>query len=90
MAKGIKILVIEDDPFLNKVYMNKLSQEGFVVSTAMDGLSGLEKAREQKPSLVVLDVILPKMNGFEVLEELKKDPAVKHIPVIIISNLGQV
>lgn len=89
MPKVVKILVIEDDQFLNKVYMNKLGQEGYVVLTAVDGLTGLEKARQEKPGLIVLDIILPKMNGFEVLQELKQDPTVKDIPVIIISNLGQ-
>lgn len=84
-----KILVIEDDRFLRKVYLTKLAQENFDAVSAIDGEEGLNKWKTEKPDLVLLDLILPKMNGFQVLEEAKNDPSIKDIPVIILSNLGQ-
>lgn len=84
-----KILIIEDDRFLVNVYKAKLSKEGFAMDIAMNGIDGLEKAKTVNPDLILLDLILPKMNGFEVLEELKKDRTTKNIPVLIMSNLGQ-
>ena len=84
-----KILVIEDDQFLLKVYKNKLEEEGFEVALAVDGIEGFSKAKENKPELILLDLILPKKTGFEVLEDLKNDEATKGIPVMILSNLGQ-
>lgn len=89
MSKHIKILIIDDDPFLNKVYIKKFAQEGFIVLTAMDGVSGFKKIREHHPSLVVMDVVLPAMSGYEILREMKKDPAIKDVPVLIVSNLSQ-
>jgi len=85
MAK--KVLVIEDDAFLSSLVCEKLAQSGFIVDTTMSGKEGIEKAH-QGVDLVLLDVMLPDMGGFEILETLKKDPATKDIPVIILSNLG--
>jgi len=86
---GKKILVIEDDRFLRELIARKLSDEGFVVVEAMDGEKGIKKVKEENPDLVLLDLILPGIDGFEVLSRMKKDESLKSIPVIILSNLGQ-
>lgn len=86
---GKKILLIEDDLFLSNMYKTKLELEGFNVIVARDGESGYRQAEETKPDLILLDIILPKKDGFEVLRELKENAAVKEIPVILLSNLGQ-
>lgn len=83
-----KILVVEDDPMISSIYEAKLKADGFEVAIAVDGGKGLELARQDKPDLVMLDVILPGLDGFSVLEEIKKDKATKHIPVIMLTNLG--
>lgn len=83
------ILVIEDDKFLRGLIVEKLTAEGFGVSQALDGEEGLKKTKEEKPDLVLLDLILPGINGFEVLEKIKEDEEAQRIPVIILSNLGQ-
>ncbi len=84
-----KILVVEDDKFLVNVLLSKLQKEGFEVVHAFDGEEALAKVREKKPDLILLDLILPVKDGFDVLKELKEDGATKNIPVIILSNLGQ-
>ena len=84
-----KILVIEDDKFLRKVYESKLPKEGFVVISANDGEEGLAMIKQELPSLVVLDLVMPKMTGFELLEKLSIDPQISRIPVVVASNLGQ-
>ncbi len=84
-----KILVIEDDIFLGDVLMQKLKAAGYEASLARDGVSGLKQLREGKPDLVLLDIILPQMNGYEVLEAKLKDPSISSIPVIVVSNSGQ-
>lgn len=85
--KTKKILIIEDELNLLKAIEKKLKLEGYEVFASLDGEDGLKKIREEKPDLVLLDIILPKKNGFEVLENLKKTG--NKIPVIIISNSGQ-
>jgi len=87
MAK--KILVIEDDKFLRELITRKLSDDGFVTVEARDGEEGIKKVKEEKPDLVLLDLILPSIDGFEVLSQIKKDENLKSIPIIILSNLGQ-
>jgi len=84
-----KILIIEDDRFLRELMVRKLKMENFEVVEAEDGAEGLKKIKEEKPDLVLLDLILPEMDGFEVLEQKRKDEEIKNIPVIILSNLGQ-
>lgn len=85
-----KILIIEDDQFLKRIYDIKLKKEGFEVKLASDGDEGIEKLKEGwKPELILLDLIMPKKNGFEVLEEIKMDNGLADIPVVILSNLGQ-
>ena len=84
-----KILIIEDDKFLRTLIVRKLIEEGFETAEADDGEEGLKKVRTEKPDLILLDLILPGMDGFEVLAEIKKDPITTLVPIIILSNLGQ-
>ena len=84
-----KILLVEDDLFLIRAYQIKLENEGFELIIAKDALEGMEKVRNVHPDLVLLDVMLPHGSGFEILEAVKKDEMLRHIPVIILSNLGQ-
>lgn len=84
-----KILIIEDEEILIDVLQKRIKQEGYDVFLARDGEEGIEKIKEVKPDLILLDIIMPKKNGFEVLEEMKKDQNIANIPVIIISNSGQ-
>jgi CheY-like chemotaxis protein len=88
-AKPRRILLVEDDRFLRKAAEATLRQNGFQVLTATDGEEGLRLAQAEIPDLILLDLIMPKMQGFEVLRILKQDRATARIPVIILSNLGQ-
>ena len=87
MAKTI--LIIEDDKFLRDLITKKLIKEGFNISEAIDGEEGLRKIKEKKPDLVLLDLILPGIDGFDILSKMKSDPESSSIPVVILSNLGQ-
>ena len=84
-----KVLIIEDDEQVARVYTIKLKQEGIETIGAVDGEAGLEKIVSEKPDLVLLDLMLPKKDGFWVLGEMAKAPALKKISVIVLSNLGQ-
>ncbi len=81
------ILIIEDEPILQKTLSESLRQEGYEIKSALDGEEGIKMARESNPDLILLDLILPKIDGFEVLEELKKDENTKAIPVIVLTNM---
>ncbi len=83
------ILFIEDDEFLRGVINKKLSAEGFNMISAIDGEEGIKKVKEEKLDLVLLDLILPNIDGFTVLEKMKEDAKTSKIPVLILSNLGQ-
>lgn len=83
-----KILSIEDDAFLSSLISDKLIENGFTVITANLGGVGIQEARTKKPALILLDLMLPDMSGFDILTELKEDPDTKDIPVVILSNLG--
>jgi len=83
------ILIIEDDRFLRDLIVHKVTKEGFNVSVAVDGEEGIKKIKEEKPDLVLLDLILPSMDGFEVLSKIREDASLNSLPVIILSNLGQ-
>lgn len=87
--KKAKVLIVDDDAFLSGIYATKLELEGFEVASARDGEEGLKLAAKDKPDLILLDVLMPKLDGFEVLKRLKADDAVKDIPVIMLTNLGQ-
>lgn len=89
MADSKRILLVEDDEFLAELYATKLQLEGFEVELATDGEKGLQMAKTVEPDLILLDIILPKLDGFEVLTEIKKDPKAKSIPVILLTNLSQ-
>ena len=90
MAATYKIVLAEDDHILSKYLSSRLAQEpNFEVHTAMDGEEAENLTRQIHPNLLLLDIIMPKRNGFEVLESLKKDPTSADIPVIVLSNLGQ-
>lgn len=82
-----KILFIEDESDLQKTFNDLLAQEGYKMISALDGEIGLRLSRTEKPDLILLDLVLPKINGFEVLKRLKQDPETKEIPVIILTNL---
>lgn len=84
-----KVLIVDDDAFLSGIYATKLELEGFMVASARDGEEGLKLAPKEKPDLILLDVLMPKLDGFEVLKRLKADPETKDIPVIMLTNLGQ-
>lgn len=84
-----KILLIEDEELMISLLSKKLTGEGYDVSLARNGLEGMEKMKKLMPDLVLLDIVMPKMGGIEVLEEKAKDSSLKKIPVIIISNSGQ-
>jgi DNA-binding response OmpR family regulator len=82
-----KILFIEDEAFLQRALNEFLIQEGFDVLSALDGEIGLQTAKREMPDLILLDIILPKRNGFEVLDDLRANDEVKNIPVILLTNL---
>lgn len=91
MAEGTKVLIVEDDKFLSELISTKLTKEGFEIVLATDGESGLEQAINEKPEIILLDIMLPGMSGFEVLQSLKghADQGVANTPVLILSNFGQ-
>lgn len=87
MAK--KILLIEDEKLMIELLEKRLVQEGYNTVVAKNGAEGITKMRETKPDLVLLDIIMPRMGGFEVMEVMSKDEELKKIPIIVISNSGQ-
>jgi CheY-like chemotaxis protein len=84
-----RILVAEDDRFLRKAAEMALKRQGYTVLTAADGEEALRAAQSVLPDLILLDLIMPKLNGFDVLQALKKEAPTAKIPVIVLSNLGQ-
>ena len=82
-----KILFVEDESALQKTFGEILKQEGYKVISAMDGEEGLKLAKESNPDLILLDLVLPKMHGFDVLKALKEDPKTKDIPIIVLTVL---
>ncbi|MGB7292075.1 MAG: response regulator [Thermodesulfobacteriota bacterium] len=83
-----KILLVEDDELLIKAYRRKLEIAQYEVETAVDGVEGLEKAKQLKPDLILLDILMPRLNGIEVLKRIKADPELKAIPVIALTNVA--
>ncbi len=88
-SKLPKILIIEDDAFLRDLATNKLKREGFAVFGVSDSIKGFETLKKESIDLILLDIILPGIDGFEILRRVKTDENFKHIPVILLSNLGQ-
>ncbi len=84
-----KVFLIEDDPSLSKIYSARLTEKGYKVLLAAEGLEGLRRVKDEMPDLVLLDLILPGMSGFEILRQLKSDPGTKHIPVLVLTVLEQ-
>ncbi|MDD5567214.1 MAG: response regulator [Patescibacteria group bacterium] len=84
-----RILLIEDDSFLSGMYIAKLTIENFEVLLASDGQEGIELAKKSKPDLILLDLLLPKVDGYTVLKTIKKNRALATIPVILLTNLTQ-
>jgi DNA-binding response OmpR family regulator len=84
-----KVLIVEDDEFLRSLTAKRLEKDGYQVVVAVDGESSLGIASEQMPDLILLDLLLPGLNGFEVLDKLKSNDETKAVPVIVFSNLGQ-
>ncbi len=84
-----KILLIEDEELIIKLLNKKLTIAGYEVSLAMDGEQGLAKMKQNVPDLVLLDIVMPRMGGFEVMAQMRKDEKLAKVPVIIISNSGQ-
>lgn len=89
MASNKKILLVEDDPFLIDIYSKKLTASGFKVMIAEDGAKAIRFLKEQKPDMVILDIVLPEIEGWDVLKKLKQDKKYKDLKIIILSNLGQ-
>lgn len=83
-----KVLIVEDDPLMSRMYQKIFTFEGYEVEMASDGEEGFEKAKLVKPTLIMLDVMMPKMNGLQVLDKLKLDLDTKSIPVIMLTNLA--
>lgn len=86
---GIKVLLVEDDEFLRDICKRKLDLDGFNVFIATNGNEALKKIKDENPQVVLLDVVLPGMDGFEILEQLKNDPPKSKIAIIMLTNLGQ-
>jgi CheY-like chemotaxis protein len=84
-----KVLVVEDDSFLIKAYVAKLTNSGFELRTASDGEEALKVLQEFKPDVVLMDLVMPRKDGFSTLEDMQKDDTLKNIPVIVTSNLAQ-
>ncbi len=88
MAKQ-HIFLIEDDPFLSEIYATKIEEAGFTISVFDNPVLAIDKVKQEKVDLVLLDIVMPNMDGFEILSIIKSDPKTKGIPVIILSNLGE-
>jgi DNA-binding response OmpR family regulator len=84
-----KILFVEDDPLIVKIYTTRLQADGYQVFSADNGEAGLKIAEEQLPNLVVLDIMMPRMDGFGVLAKLRANESLKSVPVLVYSNLAQ-
>lgn len=84
-----RILVADDDPFIRRLVAFTLQKRGYTVLEANDGVAALELARQEKPDLAVLDILMPEMNGLEVTQTLAQDPTTAHIPILILSASAQ-
>ena len=84
-----RILLVEDDPFLIDIYTTKIKEFGFMIDIVQDGDDALRKIKEEPPDLVLLDIVLPTVNGWEILKEIRRSNHLKNLKVIILSNLGE-
>lgn len=87
MAK--KVLIIEDDHFLSSLMKARLEKEGFTALQAFDGEEAFSLLKQNRPDLIVMDLIMPKVSGFELLENISVDPQISKVPIMVLSNLGQ-
>lgn len=87
-TKKRKICVIDDEPYISEIYATKFNRAGYDVVTAKDGEEGLELIKQEKPDMILLDIMMPKKDGIAVLKDLEKDEELKKIPVIMLSNLN--
>ena len=83
-----KILIVDDDALLVRMYQKKLENDGYIVAAADDGETALQRVQEFKPDLILLDIMMPKVNGLQVLAILKEDKETESIPVILLTNVG--
>lgn len=83
-----KVLIVDDEESVQKILGDKVRGEGFKVESALDGVEALEKVKKEKPDLILLDIIMPKLDGISVLRKLKENPETDSIPVIILTNLS--
>lgn len=88
-AKDIKILVVDDDPFILDMYVMKFKEQGFQIETATDGKAALEKITAAKPDIVLLDVVMPKMDGFDVIKKIKENGMLRTFKILFLTNFGQ-
>ena len=88
-GKKIEVVLVEDDMFLRKILSTKFEKEGFGVRSYQDCESALEELKNKKPDMLLTDLILPSMSGFDLLTEVRRDPKMKDLPVIVLSNLSQ-
>ena len=89
MAESLRVLLVDDEPSIIKMVVRRLEVEGHRVAVAMDGQEALKKIEANAPDVIVLDVMLPKLNGYEVCTRLKQDPRYRHIPIVMFSAKGQ-
>lgn len=87
MGAKKKVLIIEDDTMISSMYRTKLEQDGYEVSVANNGVEGIEQAQDFNPDLIMLDVIMPQLDGFSVLQDLREDKKIK-VPIVMLTNLG--
>jgi len=88
MSNPAKILLVEDDMMVVKMYSTKLTMEGFTLTSAGNGVEGLAALKKEQPDIVLLDIMMPKMNGLEMLKIVRADDKFKDIPVVMLTNLG--
>jgi DNA-binding response OmpR family regulator len=87
MAKPLKITIIEDEEMLSNMYAGKLRREGYEVQTAANGENGLSQALREPPDLILLDIMMPNMNGVEVLNRLAQHPELTHTKIVVLTNI---
>lgn len=83
-----KVLIVEDEPLIARMYQKALSFDDFTVTIAIGGKEGIQKAKEEKPDIILMDIMMPEMNGIEALEQIRADPEISDIPVVMLTNLS--
>lgn len=89
LAEAKKVLLVEDDPLILKMYQAKFQNEGYKVSVAEDGVHGLSMVTEEKPDIILLDIMMPQMSGIDFLKKLRATESGKNIPVLVLTNLSE-